>query len=169
MYLWWKTASQEEINERVLSVSRYNQGIFKPKNPQKYKGDASNIIFRSSWECRLMSHFDLHENVLSWQSEEVRIPYISPTDNRRHTYYPDFVVVTKNKQGIIETLMIEVKPLAQTKPPIITEEKKKTKRYIREVITWGVNSSKWAAAEKFCAAQGWKFMIMTEKEIFGKK
>ena len=26
------------------------QGRYKAKNPSKYKGDPSNIIFRSSWE-----------------------------------------------------------------------------------------------------------------------
>jgi len=163
-----QSISRNNFFENGGKVMASHKGKFNPKNPQKYKGNSNNIIYRSSWECRVMSHFDLNENVLSWQSEELRIPYISPIDNRKHSYYPDFVIVVKNKQGHIETMMIEVKPLYQTTPPILTEEKKNKKSYIREVLTWGVNSAKWAAAEKYCKEQKWKFIIMTEKEIFGK-
>ena len=56
------------------------KGFFKPKNPIKYKGDPTNIIYRSSWEQRCMVYFDLNLNVLEWQSEEFFIPYKSPID-----------------------------------------------------------------------------------------
>jgi hypothetical protein len=31
-----------------------------------------------------------------------------------------------------------------------------------------VNQAKWQAAEEYCKDKGWKFVIMTEKEIYGK-
>ena len=70
-------------------------GRFKPKNPQKYAGDPSNIIYRSSWECRVMDWLDKNDDILSWGSEEIAIPYISPADGRSHRYYPDFIVKFK--------------------------------------------------------------------------
>lgn len=145
----------------------FKQGFFKPKNPAKYKGDATQIVYRSGWELRLMSYFDMHEDVIWWSSEEKIIPYRSPVDNKIHRYFPDFLINIKNKEGKTETVMIEVKPKSQTKEP--KRPSKVTKKYINEVFTYGVNQNKWKAAEEFCADRGWRFMIMTEEEIFGKK
>ena len=50
------------------------QGRFKPRNPGKYKGDPSNIIYRSSWEKKFMLWCDCNLNVLEWGSEEIVIP-----------------------------------------------------------------------------------------------
>lgn len=145
----------------------YKQGFFRPQNPSKYKGDATQIVYRSGWELRLMSYFDMHEDVIWWSSEEKIIPYRSPVDNKIHRYFPDFLINIKNKEGKTETVMIEVKPKSQTKEP--KRPSKVTKKYINEVFTYGVNQNKWKAAEEFCADRGWRFMIMTEEEIFGKK
>ncbi len=147
-------------------MPKYNQGFFKPKNPQKYKGDPSNIVYRSGWELRLMSHFDLHSDVLWWSSEERIVPYVSPVDGRVHRYFPDFLICVKTIEGKQQTIMIEVKPAAQTKEP--PKRDKINKRYIQEVFTWGVNKSKWEAAEEYCKDRGWQFKVMTEREIFGK-
>ena len=139
------------------------KGHFKPSNPGKYKGDPTNIIYRSSWELKLMRYLDKHPDVISWASEEFCIPYRSPTDNKIHRYYPDFLIKKRNTQGITETILIEVKPAVQTKPPKVP--KKATKRYITEVATYGVNMAKWKAAQGFCEERKWKFLIMTEKEL----
>lgn len=139
------------------------QGFFKPKNPQKYRGDPTNIIYRSRWELKLMMYLDTHDEVVSWGSEEVVIPYRSPVDGRMHRYFVDFVVTKINKDGKKETALIEVKPAIQTKPP--TKPQKVTKRYINEVFTWGVNEAKWKAATEFCKDRGWSFHIFTEQEL----
>lgn len=139
------------------------KGFFKPTNPGKYKGDPTNIIYRSSWELKLMIYLDQHPDVISWASEEFFIPYRSPVDNKIHKYYPDFLVRKRNAQGIAETLLIEVKPAVQTKPP--TVKKRATRRYITEVKTYGVNNAKWKAAQDYCEDRKWKFVIMTEKEL----
>ena len=49
------------------------KGWFRPKNPIKYKGDAANIVYRSSWELRVMKHLDINPNVLWWASEELTL------------------------------------------------------------------------------------------------
>ena len=138
------------------------KGWFKPKNPQKYKGDPNSIVFRSSWEHRVMKWFDEHPQVEWWGSEELVIPYISPVDNKKHRYFPDFIAKMRKIDGSIMTYVIEVKPDKQTRPP---DPRKKGKRYLSEVTTWGINEAKWKAAKEFCADRKWKFMIMTEKEL----
>lgn len=139
------------------------KGYFRPKNISKYRGDPSNIIYRSRWELKLMMHLDDHPHVVNWGSEEVVIPYRSPIDGRVHRYFPDFIVTKLNSEGKKETVIIEVKPAAQTKPP--DYQSKPTRRYITEVTTWGVNEAKWKAANEFCLNRGWKFQIFTEKEL----
>ena len=140
-----------------------HQGYFKPKNPQKYKGDPTNIIYRSGWELKFMLYVDSHPEIVELGSEEFSIPYRSPIDNRIHRYYPDFYVKKKTKDGKSQTMVVEIKPLKQTIEP--QKQNKKTKRYINEVMTWGINSSKWQAAQEFCKERNWQFLILTEKEL----
>jgi hypothetical protein len=139
------------------------KGYFQPQNPSKYEGQHTNIIYRSSWELKYMIWLDKHPDVLKWSSEEFFIPYLSPIDGKVHRYYPDFKVKRKNKDGVIETIVVEVKPEKQTKEPVV--QKKKTKSYLTEVYTWGVNQAKWKAAKNYCADRQWQFLILTEKDL----
>ena len=109
------------------------QGFFKPKNPQKYKGDPTDIVYRSSWEFRLMTYLDERKEIVSWGSETIIVPYRSPIDGKIHRYFPDFIVTKINKEGKKETVIIEVKPFYQTVPPKKTN--KITKKYLTEVRT----------------------------------
>ena len=59
------------------------KGNFKIKNPQKYKGNPTNIIYRSLMELRFMKHCDTNDNILKWSSEEIAIPYISPINSTK--------------------------------------------------------------------------------------
>lgn len=139
------------------------QGFFKPKNPQKYKGDPTNIVYRSGWELKLMLYLDSRKDVISWGSEELIIPYRSPIDGKIHRYFPDFIVTKINSKGKKETVIIEVKPQKQTVPP--ESKGKVNKKYLMEVATWGKNEAKWKAAKEFCEDRGWSFHIFTEKEL----
>jgi hypothetical protein len=69
----------------------------------------------------------------------------------------------KLPNGDIKTMMLEVKPKAQTTEP--KRQTKKTRRYITEVTTWGVNQSKWEAAREYCLDKGWEFRLITEIEL----
>lgn len=139
------------------------KGIFTPKNPKKYMGDSTNIIYRSSWECRVMGWLDQNPSILAWASEEIQIPYLSPVDSRWHRYFPDFLVRMRSKDGNLKTMMLEVKPKRQSQPP--EPRKRVTKQYIQEVATWGVNQAKWKAAEEYCLDRGWQFMVVTEDHL----
>ncbi|MAQ04894.1 MAG: head completion protein [Euryarchaeota archaeon] len=134
------------------------QGKYRPTFPRKYKGDYHNIIYRSSWEYKFMVWCDRSSSVTEWGSEEIVIPYISPADGRRHRYFPDFYVKIGRKK-----YMVEVKPLRQTKQP--KKQKRQTKAYITEVVTYAINQAKWEAAKEYCKDRGWEFMLITEKEL----
>lgn len=138
-------------------------GRFTPKNPQKYVGDSKNIIYRSSWECKVMSWLDQNDDVVSWASEELIVPYVSPVDNRKHRYFPDFIIKVKTRDGTMKTMMLEVKPKKQTIKPEV--RKRVTKQYINEVTTWGVNQAKWKAATEYCMDRGWEFKLITEDHL----
>ena len=133
-------------------------GKYRPTFPRKYKGDYHNIIYRSSWEYKFMVWCDRSSSVTEWGSEEIVIPYISPADGRRHRYFPDFYVKIGRKK-----YMVEVKPLRQTKQP--KKQKRQTKAYITEVVTYAINQAKWEAAKEYCKDRGWEFMLITEKEL----
>lgn len=134
------------------------QGKYTPLHPEKYKGDVNNIVFRSSWERRVMGWLDHSDNINWWSSEELIIPYISPADNRVHRYFPDFVVSVKNGK----TFLLEVKPEYQT---TLREQKKMTARYKRDIVTYAINQAKWKAASEFCNKHGWTFKVVTEKDL----
>ena len=139
------------------------KGKFKPKNPEKYKGDPTNIIYRSLWEMRFMRYLDQHQDIINWASEEVIIPYISPVDKRVHRYFPDFWVKMRSYDGAINTMIIEIKPSKETKIP--KKPEKLTRRFINEARTYSVNTAKWKAAEQFCNDRNWQFKVLTEKEL----
>lgn len=141
----------------------YHKSKFAPKHPEKYVGDPTNIICRSSWERKFANWCDNSVSVVKWQSEETVVPYICPTDNRAHRYFIDFKITVKNKDGQLGTYLIEIKPEAQTRPPI--PPKRKTQKYLQEVMTWGKNEAKWKAAENYAKDRGWKFMVFTEKHL----
>ncbi len=134
------------------------QGKYRPTYSGKYKGDPNNIIYRSSWEYKFMKWCDITSSVQEWGSEEIIIPYISPVDGKRHRYFPDFYVKIENRK-----YLVEVKPFRQTLEP--KTQKRNTKRYINEVVTYHINKAKWKAATEFCKDNSWEFMLITEKEL----
>lgn len=139
------------------------KGRYSPKNPGKYKGDPTQIIYRSGWERRLMVYLDENKSVIQWSSEEIAIPYRSPLDNKIHRYFPDFYVKAIDKDGNITEQLLEVKPKKETREP--TKKKRVTKHYITEVTTWGKNQAKWKAAEEYCLDRGWRFKLITEDHL----
>ena len=139
------------------------KGKYYPSFPRKYKGDPTNIIFRSLWERKFMVYCDKNANVLEWNSEEIAIPYRSPLDNRVHRYFPDFYMKVKESNGVIKNYIVEVKPLKQTTPP--KKPKRQTRGYIREAYEYARNQAKWKVAKEFCKDRRWEFKVITEKEL----
>ena len=143
------------------------KGRYRPSNPKKYKGDSSNIIYRSLWERKFMVYCDNQTKILEWGSEEIVLPYRSPIDNKVHRYFPDFYIKVKESNGKIKRYIIEIKPKKQTVEPKM--KKKKTKGYIYEVYEYAKNQAKWKAAEEFCKDRMWEFKVLTEDVLGIKK
>ena len=139
------------------------KGRYNPVNPKKYKGNPQNIIYRSLWERKFMVYCDTNDKVLEWGSEEIIIPYISPWDGKVHRYFPDFYIKVKQSSGNLKKFIIEVKPKKQTRPP--KPVVRKTKRWINEVRTFGINEAKWKHATKWCKDNDMEFKILTEEEL----
>ncbi len=139
------------------------RGKYQPSFPRKYKGDSSNIVYRSLWERKFMVYCDKNENILEWGSEEIALPYRSPVDNRVHRYFPDFYIKVKENNGKIKKMIVEIKPLKQCIEPKV--QKKKTKGYIFEVVEYAKNQAKWAAAKEWCLDRGYEFKVLTENEL----
>jgi len=139
------------------------KGKFQPSYPRKYKGDPTNIIYRSLWERKFMVYCDTNENILEWGSEEIVVPYKSPVDNRFHRYFPDFYIKYKDANGRIKKSLIEIKPFKQTQEPKV--QKRKTKGYIFEVVEYAKNQAKWNAAKEWCLDHGYEFKVLTENEL----
>jgi hypothetical protein len=142
---------------------KYIQGIYTPTNPKKYTGSVP-IIYRSSLELKSFRYLDNNPNILSWGSESVVIPYVSPKDGRVHRYFVDLVASLKDRTGIIKKILIEVKPENQTKPPKFSI-KKKPQTVLYEKIQYAVNLSKWEAARKWSKEKGYTFLILNEKHL----
>lgn len=140
----------------------HSKGKYKPKHPEKYIGDPENIVYRSSWEKKSFLWCDMSPSVLRWGSEEIIVPYVSPVDGKWHRYFPDLWVELKTKHGL-RTIIFEIKPEAQTKPP--KPPKRKTRKHLDEVSRWGVNEAKWNAAIKYCEDRGWQFKLLTEENV----
>jgi hypothetical protein len=141
----------------------YLQGRYKPSNPEKYKGDVNNIVYRSSWERKFLHYCDTNKNILEYSSEEIALPYRSPVDNRYHRYFPDFYIKVRESNGEIKKMIIEIKPYKQTVEP--QPRKRKTKGYIFEVVEYAKNQAKWEAAKEWCLDHGYEFKVLTEYQL----
>ena len=140
------------------------KGKYIPINPKKYVGNSSQIIYRSLWERKLMVYCDRNDNIIEWGSEEVIVPYRSPWDGKMHRYFPDFYMKVKQTNGTYKIFIIEVKPKAQCKEPNKTP-KRKTRKWYKEVQTWGINQAKWKSATDYCENRGMEFKILTEDHL----
>lgn len=142
-------------------AGRFAQGIYTPKNPEKYIGKG-NPKFRSSWELMFFNFCDGNTNVLKWASESIHIPYRNPITGKQTIYIPDVFILYRDKNGKENAELIEIKPSSQA---TLSEAKSKVDKV--KVV---VNQAKWQAAMHYCARLGMKFRVVTEAELFhGKK
>lgn len=143
--------------------NKFKQGVYKPVNIEKYIGKKLPI-FRSGWELKFFKWADCNENILKWGSENVIIPYLSPLDNKVHRYFVDNFIIFKDRNGNNNKFLIEIKPSKQTKRPV-RSKKKKSSTMLYEQKTYVINVAKWKAAQEWADKKGYKFLIVTEKEL----
>ena len=115
---------------------RAYRGLFKPLNPQKYKGNHKNIIYRSSWEKRFMGYCDKKKEIIEWGSEEFALFYRG-VDDKVHRYYPDFFMKVRQPNNTIKKFLVEIKPKYQTRKP--QPGKIKSAYYKKALMTYETN------------------------------
>ena len=144
------------------------QGYFRPVFPEKYIGDLSAIVFRSSWEFKFLKWCDLSPSVIKYASEPIPIPFFNPLDKRVHKYYIDFYVIVKDDSGIEQKYLIEVKPNKYIVPPKAPARmtNQQTSNYVYAAKQYIVNQAKFEAARNFANQKGIKFGIITENFLF---
>ena len=139
------------------------KGRYKPVYPNKYVGDISSIIYRSSYELRFMKFCDYNKSILNWSSEGLSIDYIG-LDGKVHKYIPDFLIELVDTKGVHNKCLVEIKPFKQTIPP--KKGRKRTKTIAEEQTIYQTNISKWESAKKFCNENNFKFLLITEKDLW---
>jgi len=158
----------------------YSQGTYIPLHPEKCinKNTANRtIIYRSSWEKRFCYYCDNNQNILYWGSETERIPYYDAgRNNKLRTYITDFKMAVRNREGTIDKYIVEIKPSTQIPhldekgnvllPPLPKRKGKRAienwENYCQTLIT---NNSKFQAARLWCQNRGFKFLVISEKEL----
>lgn len=135
------------------------KGKYKLKKPEKYIGNADEVIYRSLWERAAFVWLENNHSVLHWSSEEIVIMYLSEVDQRVHRYFPDLFIHFKDDTK----KLIEIKPRSQTEKP--SKKNKSPDKYIRESLTYVKNTSKWKAAEEYCEKNGLVFEIWDEYKL----
>ena len=148
------------------------QGWYRLLNPEKFIKPIDELMksykdghvnYKSSLELKAVRYADWNKDVVKWSLEPFPIQYLKPTTGKFHRYYIDLVLEFRNS----EKFLVEIKPLSQTKPP--TKPRKNTSKaqlnYARALETYLVNQAKWAAAKSFGETNGFKFIILTEKEL----
>lgn len=144
----------------------YYQGYYNPVYPEKYLGDITSIIYRSSYEYKFMVYCDKNDKILQWSSEPIAIKYVNPIDEKQHNYFIDFYIKIVNSENITENVLVEIKPESQLNKPLYEAKRhtlNKLKNYNYSMKMYIQNISKWKAAREYAELRNMKFMIITEK------
>jgi len=138
-------------------MSKFAQGIYQIKNPEKYVGKGLPR-YRSGWEWSFFQFCDNNDNILQWASEAISIPYRNPITGKPSQYIPDIFMTYRTKNNKICAEIIEIKPRKQS-----LIEGRMTDRD-RAVVA--VNHAKWDAASKWCKRAGLVFRVINETDMF---
>lgn len=138
-------------------MAKFATGKYIIKNPEKYIGKRAPT-YRSSWEFTFCSFCDNNPAVINWASESITIPYRNPVTGKNTVYVPDFLIVYVDANQRKHTELVEVKPTKET-----TMENAKS---YRDKLSVAINMAKWAAADAWCRANGIRFRVVTEFDIF---
>lgn len=103
------------------------------------KNGGKEMHYRSGYECDVYKCLESLQEVIAYDVEPFSVPY--SFNGEAHHYHPDIKIVYDDGR----TEIWEIKPSKQTHLP--------------------VNSAKWSAAQDYCEARGWEFLVITEKGI----
>lgn len=165
------------LNSAPRSGGLYKQGLFVPKNKEKLikANSQGGVYYRSGLEHKMMIYLDNNENIRSWSSEYIKIPYekteyVNETqmwETTKHTYYPDFYYELVRSDGTVTKVVAEVKPSSETREPKIPQNPtaKQLKNFEYAFKMWNKNLSKWKYMIEWCERKGFEFIIITEERL----
>lgn len=150
--------------------SKVKQGYFTPKNPEKYDGDPTAIVYRSSWELKFLTYCDNNESIIKYAAEKVGVPYLNPILKKESTYWIDCWMMTKGQDGTLTKWLIEIKPNKYLTPPEAPKRltEKATLSYAHHAKAYIINTAKFNAAKVYAHKNGMRFGIITENFLFNK-
>jgi hypothetical protein len=143
-------------------MARYKQGLYNPKNPEKYIGDLKNINYRSGWELRFFQFADQNPNIIKWASEPFSIPYFHPIHQNTRQYWPDIYMEYKDRNGRAHKELIEIKPMKDAQ----RGKSRNPNQRLKEDVTYAINVAKWTSCKKWCDERKIKFRVVTENQLF---
>ena len=128
--------------------SRFKQGYYSPMNPQKYikpvdetMNSGTEPFYRSSWELKFYKWADESDQIKTWSTEYIAIPYYDPQKNKNRRYFPDVFLEFIDGRRVI----VEIKPRSQ----------------FGDVT----NQAKWEAATNYAQQINAEFVVMSEKDL----
>jgi hypothetical protein len=139
-------------------MTKFAQGIYKVKNPEKYIGSKAPR-YRSSWEVTFCQFCDNNPSIQEWASEPLKIPYRDPLTGKQTIYVPDFLIVYVDKNMNKHVELIEIKPAKQTLREKVGKNPYDQAQYVK-------NFAKWDVARSWCKQRGIVFRVITEHDIF---
>jgi len=156
-------------NRAKIGNKKYHQGYYVLIHPEKYLGDPTRVVYRSSWELAFHKFCDSSSHVNKWSTENISIPYQITNDIgqvENHLYYPDYYIemIKEGDKFFCEKLVIELKPKKELTIP--AKPKKQTlkmlENYEYSLRTFKKNLHKWAFAKSWCERRHLKFLIITD-------
>lgn len=138
-------------------MSKYAQSTYQVKNSEKYVGK-KQPFYRSSWEFTFMCFCDNNPAIIQWSSEAIAIPYRNPVTGKQTVYVPDFLIVYVDSNQKQHTELVEIKPSKETAM--------ETAKSVRDKYMVAINMAKWEAANNWCKANGLRFRVVTEFDLY---
>lgn len=165
------------LNNAPRQNNKYKQGLFTPINKDKLlkANNAGGLYYRSGLEQKFMIYLDKNDNVIRWNSELIKVPYIKNVWDSKlcemtkseHNYYPDFYYELKRSDGSISRVVAEVKPFSETLEPKLAPNPtaKQLKNFEYSLKMYSSNLDKWKTCIEYCKMKGFDFIIITEQNL----
>jgi hypothetical protein len=185
-YKRWHPPNRNIYNENgTLKKGQTLQDYYKVQNPQKYIGEASLVIYRSSWELSFCRWCDFSPSILRWSSEPIRIPYydrvskleeckrlgLDPNNPKNWTvkyYNTDFWIEVDKGEGVVQKMFVEIKPSFKLKrpiPPSANAPLREQRRFNTLAKEYLINEAKYAAMNAWAEKNNSKFYVFTEETL----
>ena len=115
------------------------------------------MVCRSGWEKQFFEKCDESNGIIRWGSEIIKILYKNPIKNKMSFYVPDVYIEYLSPDKKLHKMLIEIKPMNQTKLSETTNGYDK--------LQFAINQMKWASAIEFCKKRGIEFKVMGANEL----